>query len=157
MANLIESVVGIRLHDYPGAGAAGGIGGAFLAFFPSKIKRGIDIVLEYSGFKDALDNAELVITGEGKIDNQTAFGKTPMGVAQEAWKKGVPTFVLTGTIGENIDELYQYGIQCVHSIVNGPMSLNEAMKDASKLLTDRTEQVMRTYIAAKTIRTNSND
>lgn len=150
-ADLVENETGIRLHEYPGAGAAGGIGGAFLAFFPSNIKRGIDIVIEYSGLRDALINTDIVITGEGQIDFQTASGKTPMGVAQEALKKGIPTFVITGSIGEGIDTLYQYGIQCVHSIVNGPMTLNEAIENASKLLTQRAEQVMRTYITSKRV------
>lgn len=148
-ANLVESKMGIRLHDIAGAGAAGGIGGAFLAFFPSKIKRGIDIVIEYSGLKNALPSTDIVITGEGQIDFQTASGKTPMGVAQEAWKKGIPTIVLTGSIGEGIDTLYQNGIQSIHSIVSGPMTLNEAMEKASELLTQRTEQVMRTILSSK--------
>ncbi|MBY0221595.1 glycerate kinase [Sporosarcina aquimarina] len=147
--NLIEKQTGIRLHDTPGTGAAGGIGGAFLAFFPVEIKRGIDIVIEYSGFKQALINTDIVITGEGQIDFQTASGKTPMGVAQVAWEQEIPTFVLTGSIGEGIDILYQYGIQCVHSIVDGPMTLNEAMERASELLTQRAEQMMRTYITKK--------
>ncbi|PAL04635.1 glycerate kinase [Peribacillus simplex] len=147
-ACLVENHTGIKLHDFPGAGAAGGIGGAFIAFFPSKIKRGIDIVIEYSGLRQALKNTDIVITGEGQIDFLTASGKTPMGVAQEAWKQGIPTFVLTGSIGEGIEILYQYGIQCVHSIVNGPMLLNEAIEKASELLSQRAEQVIRTYLSA---------
>ncbi|MGE6613526.1 glycerate kinase [Peribacillus sp. NPDC076916] len=147
-ADLVENQTGIKLHDFPGAGAAGGIGGAFIAFFPSNIKRGIDIVIEYSGLRKALKNTDIVITGEGQIDFQTASGKAPMGVAQEAWKLGIPTFVLTGSIGGGIETLYQYGIQCVHSIVSGPLSLNEAIEKASELLSQRAEQVMRTYLSA---------
>lgn len=144
-AGLVEEKTGVRLHDKPGAGAAGGIGGAFQAFFPSTMRRGIDIVIEYTQLANALKGADLVITGEGQIDFQTASGKTPMGVAQEAQKQGVPTIALAGSIGKGIDVLYQYGIQSVHSIVNAPMSLEEAINQASHLLQQKAEQVARTY------------
>jgi glycerate kinase len=147
-ADRVESKTGIRLHDYPGAGAAGGIGGAFIAFFPAVMKRGIDIVIEYTGLRNALQGADLAFTGEGQIDEQTASGKTPMGVAQEAMKYGVPTMVLAGSIGSGIDVLYKYGIKSIHSIVSGPMTLQEAMERAPELLAQRAEQVMRTYLAA---------
>jgi glycerate kinase len=100
-ADLVEAKKGIRLHDLPGAGAAGGIGGAFQAFFPATMKRGIDIVIEYTGLRDALQGADVVFTGEGQIDFQTASGKTPMGVAQEAKKLNIPTFVLAGSMTLN--------------------------------------------------------
>jgi len=147
-ADLVETKTGIRLHDKPGAGAAGGIGGAFQAFFPSETKRGIDIVIEYTGLADKLTNAECAFTGEGQIDFQTASGKTPMGVAEEAKKKGIPVFALAGSIGKDIDVLYEHGITSVHSIVNAPMTLQEAIIGGSVLLEDTAEQVMRTYLAS---------
>ena len=146
-ANLIKEKTGIRLHDKPGAGAAGGIGGAFQAFFPSKMKRGIDIVIEYSGLANHLIGANLVFTGEGQIDFQTASGKTPMGVAEAAKMKHIPVFVLTGSIGQGIDALYEAGITSIHSIINKPMALQEAMEKADQLLEETAEQVMRTYLA----------
>ncbi|MFY0542641.1 glycerate kinase [Brevibacillus sp. H7] len=146
-ADLVEAKTGVRLHDRPGAGAAGGIGGAFQAFFPAAMERGIDIVIRYTGLREVLQKADLVFTGEGQIDFQTASGKTPMGVAQEAQKAGIPTFVLAGSIGQGIEELYQYGIQSIHSIVNGPMTLEEAMERAPELLAQKAEQVLRTYLA----------
>ncbi|MEW9672417.1 glycerate kinase [Ammoniphilus sp. 3BR4] len=147
-ANLVEAHTGIRLHDRPGAGAAGGIGGAFQAFFPSQTKRGIDIVIEYTGLGETMEGADLVITGEGQIDFQTASGKTPMGVAQEAAKRGIPVMALAGSIGKGIDTLYQYGIHSIHSIVSAPMSLQEAMDRGEELLSLTAEQVLRTYLAA---------
>ena len=144
-ADLVEKLTGIRLHEMPGAGAAGGIGGAFQAFFPSEMSRGIDVVVEYTGLKEKLIGAECVFTGEGQIDFQTASGKTPMGVAQEAKKHGIPVFALAGSIGQGIDILYEHGITSVHSIVNGPMMLEEAMKRGAKLLERTAEQVIRTY------------
>ncbi|MCR2822580.1 glycerate kinase [Lederbergia panacisoli] len=144
-ANLVEIATGIRLHDMPGAGAAGGIGGAFSAFFPSDMQRGIEVVLEYANFADVLNGVDLVITGEGKVDFQTAYGKTPMGVAQAAQKKNVPVIILAGSVGENIQNLYQYGVVGIFSIINGPMSLDKAMKEAEGLLETSVEQVCRTY------------
>lgn len=148
-ADLVEDKRGIRLHESPGAGAAGGIGGAFQAFFPAKTKRGIDIVIQYTHLEDHLKGADLVFTGEGQIDFQTASGKTPMGVAQEALKQGIPVFVLAGSIGKGIDTLYRYGIISIHSIVSGPMSLQEAMDRGDELLSLTSEQVLRTYLAAQ--------
>nr|WP_259548796.1 glycerate kinase [Heyndrickxia oleronia] len=146
-ADLVEKTTGIRLHDKPGAGAAGGIGGAFQAFFPSITKRGIDIVIEYTELERKLTGAQCVFTGEGQIDAQTASGKTPMGVAQIAKKHGIPVFALAGSIGGGIERLYPYGITSVHSIVNSPISLEEAIEKANELLAATAEQVIRTYTA----------
>ncbi|WP_066300847.1 glycerate kinase [Bacillus sp. FJAT-29937] len=148
-ADLVEQETGISLHDKPGAGAAGGIGGAFQAFFPSKTKRGIDIVIEYSRLVKHLEGADCVFTGEGQIDFQTASGKTPMGVAEAAKSKGIPVFALTGSIGRGIEVLYEHGITSVHSIINSPMTLQKAIEGAAILLQQTAEQVMRTYMAAK--------
>ncbi|RKD22833.1 glycerate kinase [Ammoniphilus oxalaticus] len=143
-ADLVEREKGVRLHDLPGAGAAGGIGGAFQAFFPSEMKRGIDIVIEFTKLEEKMQGAHLVFTGEGQIDYQTASGKTPMGVAQAAQKQGIPVVVIAGSIGEGIDTLYQYGITSIHSLVNAPMSLEDAMTRAEELLEQRAEQIIRT-------------
>ncbi len=144
-ANQIEKVAGVSLHNFPGAGAAGGIGGAFLAFFPAKIERGIDVVLKYVNFDSYLEGADLVITGEGQVDSQTASGKTPLGVAQAAKQKNVPTIILAGSVGEGVDLLYEYGIVSVTSIINSPMTLQEAMVTAAQLVEKSTEQVIRSY------------
>ncbi|WHY68106.1 glycerate kinase [Neobacillus sp. SuZ13] len=144
-ADEVEKVTGVRLHDLPGAGAAGGIGGAFQAFFPSRMRRGIDVVLEYTGLHKALGGADLVITGEGQVDFQTASGKTPMGVAQAALLKNIPTIILAGSVGKGIEVLYQYGIVSVHSIINKPMELKEAMEYAGELLEKAAEQVVRSF------------
>ncbi len=144
-ADLIEQTNGIKLHELAGAGAAGGLCGAFLAFFPTTMRRGIDVVIEYTGIDEHLTDADLVITGEGQIDAQTVNGKTPMGVAQEAQKFNVPTIALAGSVGEGIDKLYEHGINAVFSIMNSPMSLQHAMDHAAELISSTTEQVMRTF------------
>jgi glycerate kinase len=142
-ANLIQQTNGAKVHELAGAGAAGGLCGAFLAFFPTTIKRGIDVVIQYTGIHTHLDGADLVITGEGQIDAQTASGKTPMGIAQEAQKYNVPTIALAGSVGQGIDILYEHGIMAVFSIMNGPMTLQQAMDNAAALIESTTEQVMR--------------
>ncbi|MED4202958.1 glycerate kinase [Neobacillus mesonae] len=148
-ADLIEAKTGIRLHEKPGAGAAGGIGGAFQAFFPAVTKRGIDLVMEYTKLGQKLEGAKCIFTGEGQTDFQTASGKTPMGVAQEAKKHGqIPVFILAGSVGSGIDQLYEHGINSVHSIINAPMTLQEAMDRGAELLEQAAEQVMRTYLAS---------
>ncbi|MFC2949404.1 glycerate kinase [Virgibacillus sediminis] len=144
-ADVVEKTVGIRLHDQPGAGAAGGIGGAFQAFFPGEMKRGIDVVLEYSGLRDYLVDADLVITGEGKVDHQTSSGKTPLGVAQAAYEQDVPTIIIAGSIGDGVEVLYEYGVLSIHSLMKEPLPLEEVMEKASELLEFSAEQVARTH------------
>jgi glycerate kinase len=86
-----------------------------------------------------------VFTGEEQTDFQTASGKTPMGVAQEAQRLGIPTIVLTGSIGQGIEVLYKYGITSIHSIVSGPMSLLEAINKTPELLAQKADQIIRTF------------
>lgn len=150
-ANVVEQYTAKRMHDLQSAGAAGGLGGAFQVFFPSILKRGIDVVLDYARFADKLINADLVITCEGQVDFQTAFGKTPMGVAQMAKANKVPTIILAGTVGAHVEALYQYGVVSVHSIMNRPIPLEVAIEEATQLLEITTEQVCRTYFSHKLI------
>ncbi|WP_053360662.1 glycerate kinase [Bacillus sp. FJAT-27251] len=148
-ADAVEKATGIRLHESKGAGAAGGIGGAFQAFFPSEMRRGIDVVIEHTGLHKALEGAQLVFTGEGQVDFQTASGKTPMGVAQAAQKQGIASIILAGSVGRGIDVLYQYGIVSVNSIITRPMTLQEAMENAAELLEFSAEQNVRSYFHHK--------
>lgn len=147
-ADQVAKVTEIKLHDMPGAGAAGGIGGAFQAFFPCELERGIDVVLEYSNIDQFLTGTDLVITGEGRVDGQTASGKTPLGVAQTAKKQGVPTVILAGSVSEDAAVLHDFGVVSIHSIINKPMTLEESIRNASKLLELSTEQVIRSYFYA---------
>lgn len=144
-ANQVAGVTGISLHDLPGAGAAGGIGGAFQAFFPAKMERGIDVVLDYVNLNGYLKNADLVITGEGQVDHQTASGKTALGVAQAAKKENVPTIILAGAVGEGVEVLYDFGIVSVNSIIDKPMTLHESMARTAELLEKSAEQIIRSY------------
>ena len=144
-ADVVAKETGIKLHNQPGAGAAGGIGGAFQAFFPVEMKRGVDVVLDYIKLEAELINVDLVITGEGQVDSQTVFGKTPLGVAQMAKSRNVPTVILAGSIGEGIEVLHDFGVVSINSIINSPMSLKEAIDNAEELLASSAEQVIRSY------------
>ncbi|PTN31776.1 glycerate kinase [Desulfonatronum sp. SC1] len=145
LADVIERVTGQNIRDIPGAGAAGGVGGAMHGLFGAAIRPGIDIVLDLLDMESHVKDAKLVITGEGQIDYQTAYGKAPAGIAKLAKKHRVPCVALAGSIGRITDELYATGITAVISICDGPVSLHHAMCNGKTLLTDSAEQVMRIY------------
>src|SRR5699024_5937270 len=109
------------------------------------LKPGIEVVLDYIDFNKHLADADLVIKGEGKDDHQSVFGKTAQGVAQAANKQTDPTSIMAGGDENGIEKLYDYGVVRVNSIIRKPMSLNEAIKNASTILEKGTEQVIRTY------------
>lgn len=144
-ADLIAQSIGIAIHDIPGTGAAGGISGALLAFLGGKLRSGIEIVTETTQLESRIIGADLVITGEGQVDFQTAQGKTPCGVAKLAKKHGVPVIVLAGSIGRGIEDLYEHGVTAVVSIINRPMALAEAMENTAELLEQAAEQIIRIY------------
>lgn len=140
---IIEKKMKIPVIDYPGAGAAGGLGSAILAFLGGKLEKGIDIVIKVAKLEEKLKDADLVITGEGKIDYQTQFGKTPYGVACLAKKYDIPVIAIAGSIGKNIDELHEKGFDSIFSIVNTPMNLDDAMGNAGELLQNESEEIFR--------------
>lgn len=142
-AEVIKKELGIEIKDVPGSGAAGGLGGGLLAFFSARLKRGVDIVIEATNLEDRIQGADLVITGEGMIDNQTAFGKTPYGVAMIAKKYNVPVIAIAGGIGKDAEVLYDKCFNSIFSIVDMPMQLEEAMKNGHILLEKTAERIMR--------------
>lgn len=131
-AAIIERELGKKINDVPGAGAAGGLGGGLLAFLSSEMTRGIEIVIEATGLSRIIEDADLVITGEGKIDGQTIFGKTPIGVAKEAKEYGVPVVGIAGIIADDSDIVYEHGLDAVFSIVPGVITLEDAFKRAEE-------------------------
>ena len=141
--NLLEKNLNISVLNYPGAGAAGGLGAALLAFLNAELKRGIDIVIEASNLEEKIKDSDLVITGEGMIDYQTQFGKTPFGVAETSKKYSKPVIAIAGGIGKDASDLYNKGIDSIFSIVDKPMTLDEAVENAENLLEDTAERIMR--------------
>lgn len=145
-ADIVEQETGVSLHDYRGAGAAGGAGGAFLAFFPAEMKRGIDVVLEASGFSHRVGTCDLIFTGEGKSDKQTLSGKTPLGIAQIAAVYEKPVILLSGTIDpvsrNDLEQIFEE----VHSVAGGTVTERQSMEEPDRYLRLRTKQILTAYL-----------
>jgi glycerate kinase len=146
---LLEAAVGRSVAAIPGAGAAGGMAAMLLALAPAELRPGIAVVLEASGFAAALAESDLVITGEGRLDGQSADGKTVSGVARAAAAAGVPVVAIGGAIGPGAEALYPLGVGALVSLVPGPMSLEEAMGRAPELLADAAERLLRLVLAVR--------
>lgn len=140
---IVEKFLNVSILQYPGAGAAGGLGAALLAFLNAELKKGIDIVIEATNLETKVKDADLIITGEGMIDYQTQFGKTPFGVATLAKKYNKPVIAIAGGIGKDAFVLYEKGIDSIFSIVDKPMDLEEAIERGAILLENVSERIMR--------------
>ncbi len=123
---LVKKMKNINLETIAGAGAAGGLGGGMLAFLPAQLERGIEMVLDALDFDRRIAGAGLVITGEGKLDAQTALGKTPTGVLRRAQQQHIPVIAIGGAI-EHVEQLNELGFAAVFSILPAPVSLEKAM------------------------------
>ena len=148
-ADLCAQTLGCDARDLPGSGAAGGIGFAARTFLAATFRPGIELVAEVSGLEQAVADADLVITGEGRLDEQTLHGKTPMGVAAIAKRHGVPVVALAGTLGAGYQRLYGHGIDAAFSLAPGPISLAEALVDAPRLLRQRAADIARLWQLAR--------
>ncbi|MEX6663053.1 glycerate kinase [Pseudomonas sp. W2-17] len=134
--------------EYPGSGAAGGMGFAAKAYLNASFRPGVEVVADLTGLADALADADLVITGEGRFDAQTLRGKTPFGVARMAQRNNVPVIVLAGTLGEGYADLYAHGISAAFAVTSGPMTLEFACANAATLLHDRARDIARVWALA---------
>ncbi|EGQ9728398.1 glycerate kinase [Vibrio cholerae] len=146
---LTEKVTGKMVLESAGAGAAGGMGAALLAYTQARLRPGIEIVLETVQLAYQVSDADLVITGEGRIDSQTVHGKTPMGVAKVAKHFDVPVLALCGCTGDNYQAVYQCGIDAVFAAVPRAMSLEDALKESDFNLADLAENVARLWVLSK--------
>lgn len=142
VASLVEGE-SLRLRDTPGAGAAGGLGFGLMAFCDAKLVSGIELVLDVLGIDAALEDADLVITGEGRIDGQSKRGKVPVGVATRARKFAVPAVVLAGDIGPGVEKLYELGLDSILSTTSRAMPLSEAMAHSLELTEDAADRMWR--------------
>ncbi len=143
LAAVIRRDLGADVDGIPGAGAAGGLGAGLTAFLGARLKRGIEIVTETTRLGDKMKGAALVITGEGRTDFQTLFGKTPMGVASVAKSLGIPVVVISGSVAEDARGLYAHGIDALMSIAKGPCTIEEAIAHAGQLVADAAETAAR--------------
>jgi glycerate kinase len=142
-ATVARGATGRDVSGLPGAGAAGGLGAGLLFFTPARLRPGVEVVLEATGFDRLLAGATLVITGEGRTDAQTAMGKAPVGVAAAAGRHGVPVVCLSGGLGDGADEVLSRGIAALAAVPPGPMSLDEAMAGGEPLLEAAAARVCR--------------
>jgi len=146
-AEILRRDLGKDVKDMPGAGAAGGLGAGLVAFLGAELRPGVEIVMEAVGLEAHLRDADLVITGEGRIDAQTCFGKTISGIARACRQRGIPVVAVTGMRGEGAEAVFDVGVEAIWTIVDCPMSLEEAMADCHSLLERAGEGIARMLIA----------
>ncbi len=154
-ADIVRDQLGPDIRDIPGAGAAGGLGGGVMAFLNAELESGFEIVNRLTNLSGLMKDADLVITGEGRIDDQTASGKAPYGVAKIAAGKGIPVIAIAGVLGENYQPLLEKGFSEIHSITGGKISISEAMTGAYELLAATTERVIKHWIAKQNNKQNA--
>ena len=147
--NLLKKDLGKDVRTLKGAGAAGGLGAGLVAFTGAKLKSGIDIVVDATRLKKHLKDADLVITGEGRVDSQTAFGKTPAGVAKVAKKFKVPTIAIGGGISDDAREVFTHGIDGLASACARDMTLEDAINNSKDHLANAAERVIRLVLIGK--------
>jgi glycerate kinase len=148
-ASIVARDLGIAIRDLPGSGAAGGLGGGLVAFACGGLQRGVDLIIDAVDLAGRLAGAGLCLTGEGALDNQSAFGKTAVGVGRVARSLGCPTLALAGSIGPGAEAVLAQGIDAYFSICRGPVSLEVAMTQAGELLERATEQAVRAFLARR--------
>ncbi|MGQ9851944.1 MAG: glycerate kinase [Candidatus Oleimicrobiaceae bacterium] len=144
---VVERTIGRSVRDVPGAGAAGGLGAGLIAFANAALRPGVSIVLEASRFAERIKGAAFVLTGEGKVDFQTAYGKTISGVAAEAQKQQIPVIVLAGAVEQQAENLYERGVASLFSICSAPMTLEHAMAHTAALVEKGAERIVRVISA----------
>ena len=142
-AEVIKEQLGKDVISKAGAGAAGGLGAGLMAFLDVKLKSGIEMVIEYANLEEKVRDADMVWTGEGSIDFQTQYGKTPLGVAMIAKKYNKPVIALAGRVGNDIDVLYDKGIDAIFVIMRGVTSIEEALVKGPENVEKTSENIIR--------------
>lgn len=142
-ATLLATTCGLDVANLPGAGAAGGLGAGLMAFCSARLRPGIDVIFERLGLEAQIARADLILTGEGRVDATSANGKLLSGVGRLALRHRKPVIALTGSAGEGSQTLEALGIRAVVPIADGPISLEQSLADASRLITDAAERTAR--------------
>ena len=154
-ASVLSSQLGSDAAQRDGAGAAGGIGCAMMAFFGASFLSGIDLVLDAAGFSTAVAGADLVLTGEGQLDAQSAYGKVPCGVARRAKAvRNVPVLAIGGALGDGAESLYSCGVDALASTVSRITTLESAMANAVASIEETTARTMRLLDAGRKMEQN---
>ncbi|MBV6303474.1 glycerate kinase [Candidimonas humi] len=147
-ADVCAAAMGRDERNTPGAGAAGGLGYAIRQFLDASFRPGAELVAELAGLPAALQGADLVFTGEGRMDAQTPHGKTPVGVARYAQRLGIPVFALAGSLGPGYEAVYAAGITAAFSLAPGPVTLEQACREAPHYLRQRAGDIVRAWRAS---------
>ena len=142
-ADAIRHWLGLEVANREGAGAAGGLGAGLMAFAGARSCSGIDLVCQALDFDRHLEGANLVITGEGRVDASTAHNKAPVGVARRARRKRIPVILLAGSLGPGYQEVYRHGVDAVVCIADRPMSFRQSLNFTAELLRDAAERAVR--------------
>lgn len=151
-ARVIQNQLGIDVACRPAAGAAGGLGAGLMVFCRAEVRPGIDIVLDAARFEDTLQGADLVITGEGRVDGQSVQGKVPFGVAARVKKFGpIPVVVLAGCVGEGAEQLYGCGVDAIVPISDGSLTVKESMARAGELVGETTRRLVRNFVTDRSL------
>lgn len=150
-AQLVEEEMKCQTAEIKGAGAAGGLGFAFLTFLNANLRSGIETVLDMVGFDEKLQDVDLVITGEGRMDWQSSFGKVPSGIGKRCKKAHVPAAAIVGGLLKGYEGIYDTGISTVMTTVNGAMELSEAMKRSEELYLDAAYRLFRAIACGMSI------
>ncbi|CAI0986086.1 Glycerate 2-kinase [Serratia grimesii] len=129
--SLLQQATGREVINTPGAGAAGGMGAALLGMLNARLRPGIEIVIETLRLEEALCDADLVITGEGRLDSQSIHGKTPIGVARVAKRHGLPVIGIAGSLSKDYQVVHQHGIDAAFSVLDRIVTLDEALTEAA--------------------------
>ena len=149
LSDLLEALCGIPVGTVPGSGAAGGMGAAVLSFLQGSLSPGIELLLDMAGFDGRLDQTALVITGEGRLDRQSAFGKVPAGVAGRCKARGVPCIALCGSIGEGAEALYDLGLTAMFSAIRGfadPSTIVQTCEEDFRVLSRSVARLLRRWM-----------
>ncbi len=142
-ASVIQEQLGKDVDLIPGSGAAGGMGAALCVFLNAELKSGIETVLDLIQFDGLLEGTDLVVTGEGRIDWQSAFGKVPSGIGMRCKAKGIPVAAVVGGMGNGAEKIYEFGVDSIISTINGAMNMEEALERAEELYANAAERMFR--------------
>lgn len=134
---------GMDVEQMAGAGAAGGLGAALCGYLHANLKSGIETVLDLIDFNGLLEGTDLVVTGEGRIDWQSAFGKVPSGIGMRCKAKNVPAVAIVGGMGNGAEKIYEFGIDSILPTINGAMDLEEALERAEELYANAADRMFR--------------
>ena len=144
-AAVLQKDLGLSVQEIAGAGAAGGLGAGLVAFTPAQLKPGIEIILDAVSFSAIIADADLIITGEGKIDGQSLRGKVPIGIADRAKNSGVPVIAIVGDVGDGLEAIYQRGISAIFSTNRVAVPFSEARLRANRDLLETSESIARLF------------